>query len=163
MINNRFNKTVATTRKLPAFMQVWVLSKIVGSQVKLAGTAGCRIEQLTGNKCVIRLKNRKKVQNHIKGIHACAMTLIAESATGFVCGMNVPDDKVPVIKSMNIQFVKRATGDMQAVASLTEAQQKMFAEHDKGEITVPVIVTDEAGVEPIKAEMVWAWVPKRRK
>ena len=31
-----------------------------------------------------------QVQNHIKGVHACAMALLAESATGAVFGMNVP-------------------------------------------------------------------------
>ena len=36
-----------------------------------------------------------QVQNHIKGVHACAMALLAESATGAVFGMNVPDSAIP--------------------------------------------------------------------
>ena len=31
-----------------------------------------------------------RVQNHIKGVHACGMALLAESATGAVFGMNLP-------------------------------------------------------------------------
>ena len=30
------------------------------------------------------------------------------------------------------------------------------------DFTVPVTVTDETGAEPIKCQMVWAWVPKKR-
>lgn len=160
---NRFNSVVAATKKLPTGLQTWALSKAIGSQVKLAGTAGCRIETLTHNHSIVSLKNRKKVQNHIGTIHACAMALIAESATGFVCGMNCPDDKVLVIKTMKIDFVKRATGNMKAEAHLTEEQQRMIADEEKGEVTVQVKITDEVNVEPIIAEMVWAWVPKRRK
>lgn len=33
---------------------------------------------------------------------------------------------------------------------------------DKGEVTVPVVITDESGQQPIQAEMIWAWVPKQR-
>ncbi len=32
----------------------------------------------------------------------------------------------------------------------------------KGEVLVSVTVTDESGNEPIKCEMLWAWVPKQR-
>ena len=34
---------------------------------------------------------------------------------------------------------------------------------EKGEVTVPVTITDSSGSEPIRAEMVWAWVPRERK
>jgi len=31
------------------------------------------------------------------------------------------------------------------------------------EVIVPVTVTDSSGAEPIRAELVWAWVPRQRK
>jgi hypothetical protein len=33
---------------------------------------------------------------------------------------------------------------------------------EKGEVSVAVRLTDEAGVEPAEATMIWAWTPKRR-
>ena len=37
------------------------------------------------------------------------------------------------------------------------------AERDRHErMTVPVTITDESGEQPIQAEMVWAWVPKKK-
>jgi hypothetical protein len=35
-----------------------------------------------------------------------------------------------------------------------------MASDTKGEVRVAVTVTDEAGIEPIECEFVWAWVPK---
>lgn len=67
-----------------------------------------------------------------------------------------------VIKSMNIAFVKRSTGDITAEAWLTAEQIALLTSTDKGEVTVGNRVTDGKGVEPIKAEMIWAWTPKRR-
>jgi uncharacterized protein (TIGR00369 family) len=82
--------------------------------VKLVGTAGLRIEALTGEHCVATLANNARVRNHIGGVHAAAMALLAETVTGFVVGMNVPDDRVPVIKSMHVDYTKRAKGGLRA-------------------------------------------------
>ncbi len=90
------------------------------------------------------------------------MALLAESATGFVVGMNVPDTAVPVIKTMKIEYLKRATGGLRAEARLTEEQQRSIATEPKGDVLVQCRVTDEAGVEPIQCEMTWAWVPRKR-
>lgn len=59
---------------------------------------------------MVTLKNRRRVQNHIGGLHACGMALAAESATGIVVGMNVPDSAIPLCKSMKINFVRRCEG-----------------------------------------------------
>ena len=59
--------------------------------------------------------------------------------------------------------VSGGESDMRAVATLNAEQvQRMFVE-DKGDVLVDVVVTDESGESPIVCEMVWAWVPKKRK
>lgn len=58
-------------------------------QVKMAGAAGIHIDKLEEDKAILRLRNRRRVQNHIGGIHAAATALLAESATGAVFAMNV--------------------------------------------------------------------------
>jgi len=63
---------------------------------------------------------------------------------------------------MDIDYVKRSTGDMRAVAELSDEQIAKIQSEEKGEVTVPVIITDEADVEPIKANMTWAWTAKRK-
>ncbi|MEN0050515.1 MAG: DUF4442 domain-containing protein [Bacteroidota bacterium] len=156
---NRLEKTVHRFKGYPT----WVLSFAVGKVVKLVGTTGCSFDLMTKEKVVISLRNKTKVQNHIGQIHAAAMILLAETATGMVVGMNVPDDRLPLIKSIESKFVKRSKGKMQAIATLTQAQRQLILNEEKGEVTVPVKVTDETGNEPIICKMVWAWIPKKRK
>jgi hypothetical protein len=50
---------------------------------------------------------------------------------------------------------------MRAVASLSEEQVAMIRSNPKGELLVPVTVTDESGEEPIQCQMLWAWVSKK--
>ncbi len=159
---NRLNKIVSKINRLPESLRILALSKVIGRVIKFAGTAKVRVEKLTEREAVVYIANRKRVQNHIGGVHAAAMALLAESATGFVCGMNVPDDKVLVIKSMKVEFLKRSTGSMRAVARLSDDQINEILTTEKGDVDVEVTVTDEANIEPINCEMIWAWVPKRR-
>lgn len=159
---NQLSRNVARFKGLPASLQPWVTSLLLGKVVPLVGTAGLRFDEISQERVVVSIRNRRKVQNHIKGVHAAGMALLAETATGFCVGMNVPDDKLPLIKTMKVDYLKRSVGDMKAVAHLRPEQIQQILTQDKGEVTVPVTITDESGQEPIKAEMIWAWVPKKR-
>lgn len=160
--NNRLARLVQKIKSYPRFLQQPMLNFALRSTVKLVGTAKLDVVELTKTHSIFKLKNRKRVQNHIGTIHAAGMALIAETATGMVVGMNVPDDRVPVIKTLKVDFLKRVKGDLVAKAHLTQAQIEQILTTEKGEVEVAVTVTDEEGKEPIECQMVWAWTPKRR-
>lgn len=153
---------VAAINKLPAITRPRVLTTFFGTVVKFAGTARIRVDLLTENRAELSVKNRRRVQNHIGSVHAAAIALLAESATGYLVGMSVPADRVPVIKSLKVEYIKRSFGDMRAVATLTNADLEKIRTLTKGEVTVPVVITDGKGVESVRCEMIWAWVSVRR-
>lgn len=143
-------------------MQSFLLTKLFTTKVKFAGTTGVKINKITHQQTLLSLKNKKSVQNHIGGIHAIAAAVLAESATGIVFGMNVPDSKLPLLKSMKVNYQRRMQGDLKAVANLTTEQITMIEQQDKGNVIVPVTITDESEQQPIECEMEWAWVSKKR-
>lgn len=159
---NRLSRMITPLTLLPHPLRQVALSAALGRVVKFVGTAGLTVEELTTSRATISVQNRRKVQNHIGGVHAAAMALIAETATGFVVGMNVPDTAVPVIKSMHVDFKKRAKGGLRAIATLDDYTKERIRTEERGEVNVPVTVTDESGESPILCEMIWAWTPKRR-
>jgi len=161
-MNNNITRLLSTLNKLPDSLQVRAISTILGTVVPYVGTSGLRYEKLTNNEVVVSIRNRRKVQNHIKGVHAAAMALLAETATGFVVGMNLSDDKLPLIKSLHVDYKRRTVGDMRAVATLSDEQVAMIQREPKGEVLVPIVVTDESGQQPIECQMLWAWVSKNR-
>ena len=111
----------------------------------------------------MRIENQRNMQNHIKGVHAAAMALLAETATGFLTGLHIPDDRILLIKSLHVDYLKVAQGGLKATATLSADQQKFIADNDKGELLIPVTVIDDSGNEPIQCQMLWAWLPKRKK
>ena len=161
-MSNQLKRVVESSKWLPANVRATVVSKILGKVVPYVGTSGLLYEEITSERVIVSIRNQHKVQNHIKNVHAAAMALLAETATGFVVGINLPDDKLPLIKSLKVDFYKRTQGDMRAVATLTPEDVARITSEPKGELWVPVTVTDESGNEPIKCEMLWAWVPKAK-
>ncbi|MFT7411193.1 MAG: hypothetical protein ACI9EX_001804 [Oleispira sp.] len=160
---NRLTSMVNVFQKFPESVRTFALSKALGKVIKYVGTSGLRFEKVTANECIVVIPNRKKVQNHMGSVHAAAMGLLAETATGFMTGLTVPDNRIIVIKSMNLEYLKQATGDMTAVATFSDEQVEFIKNNEKADINVPVVITDEKGIETVKATMVWAWAPKRKK
>ena len=157
---NRLSKLVQSTTKFPYGIRTTLWSKAFGRIVPMVGTAKIRYEAVSASSVTVRLANHKAMQNHIGQVHACAMALIAETATGFVTAMNVPDSSIVLIKSLKLDFKRPTKGAIKAIATLTPEQQQMMQNTEKGETLVAVTVTDESGEAPIQCEMLWAWLSK---
>lgn len=161
---NRMAKNIQKLEEyVPTSYHSWGYTAIFNTMVKLAGTAGLRVRELSPRHVSVYLPNNRRIRNHIGGLHACSMTLAAESATGMVVGMNVPDTHLPLIKSMEIRFVRRCVGGVTATATLSDEDYARIHNEDRGDVTVPVTVKDESGNEPIEAIMKWAWIRKSKK
>ena len=161
-IENKMYRGLGRLNKLPASWREAVQTRLMGRFVPFLSTAGLRFETISHETVRVSLRNRRPVQNHIKGIHACAMALLAETATGFAVQMNIPDDKLILLKSMNIQYTKRAEGNMYAVAHVSDEMAERLQNEERGNFIVPCEVGDESGEPPVMVEMVWAWVLKKK-
>jgi len=158
--SNRLSKLVKASSRLPQGIRTALLSKTFGRVVPMVGSARIRYEQVSHDQVMVSMANHKAMQNHIGQVHACAMALLAETATGFVTAMNVPDSAVVLIKSIKIDYKRPTQGAMRAIATLTAKQQQLMQSTDKGETLVQVVITDESGKAPIQCEMLWAWIAK---
>lgn len=161
--DNRLYTLVKTTSKFPKSIRSTLWSKAFGRVVPMVGTANIRYLEVDKDHVTVRIENQRNMQNHIKGVHAAAMALLAETATGFLTALHVPDDRIVLIKSLHVDYFKVAQGGLTATATLSADQQKLIADQEKGELLIPVTVIDDSGNEPIQCQMLWAWLPKRKK
>ena len=163
-INNQFTKLLSVTKYLPASARSSILSKAFGKVVPYVGTTGIYYETVEPNQVVVSLNNNKAVQNHIGSVHAVAITLLAETATGFILGLNLPSDRVLLIKSYSVNFYRPIKkGQIAAIASLSDEQRLDILNTPKGEMIIPCVIDDresDSERDPIVVEMTWAWIPK---
>ncbi|MGM8870214.1 DUF4442 domain-containing protein [Psychrobacter sp. 2Y5] len=163
-VNNQFSKLLSVTKYLPSGARSTILSKAFGKVVPYVGTTGVYYETVEPNQVVVSLKNDKGVQNHIGSIHAVAVTLLAETATGFILGLNLPTDRMLLIKSYSVNFYRPLKkGQVAAIATLSDEQRLEILNTPKGEMVIPCVINDresESARDPITVEMTWAWIPK---
>jgi len=163
-ISNPFTKILKAVQLLPKSTQSFVLTKAFSKLVPYVGTTGIVYEEVTPNKLVVSLENKKGVQNHIGSVHAVAVTLLAETATGFVLAMNLPSDRILLVKSYEVNFYRPVKkGQMAAIATLNDEQRQYILDTPKGEMVIPCVIEDrnsDSDRAPITVEMTWAWIPK---
>ncbi|MEZ0382249.1 MULTISPECIES: hotdog fold domain-containing protein [Mycobacteriaceae] len=100
------------------------------------------------------------VYNHLRTVHAIASCNAAEVAMGMLMEATVPRSHRWIPKSMNVAYLAKATTSLRATARLAPPDLPDFeAISDGVEVTVPVSVTDESGVEVVHAEIT-TWVTR---
>ncbi|MDX1442420.1 MAG: DUF4442 domain-containing protein [Gammaproteobacteria bacterium] len=159
---NRLRRILEKIERLPGWLQGWARRKAIHFSIPFTGTAGIEIIELEPDLVRLRMPNRRRVRNHIKGVHAAAMALLAETASGLAVGMHLPDDKVPLLKTMGFRYTRRAIGSITAEARVTSKQIRDMDETDKGEAKVDVQLWDDENEKPVECVTVWAWVPKKK-
>ena len=160
---NMLRRALSALDKLPPEQRTIARSQALGHTVPFVGTAGIKAVELGDDGGVFTIANERKVQNHIQGVHAAATALLAETASGLSFGWHLPHGKLPLLKSMKVDYTRRSTGDLRAEAKLCAEQIELMQREPRGAVDVAVTVTDEAGKEPVQCTMTWAWItPKEQ-
>ncbi len=95
-----------------------IFSKFVCFKAPYFGSVKPVFEELEKGRCVISMKKRRSVQNHIKSVHAIAMCNISELAAGTMLECSIPRNMRWIPKEMTVQYLKVALTDLKAVCEL---------------------------------------------
>ncbi len=140
-----------------------LVTKAVGEVIPFVSTAECFVEAYTPRRVAVRLDNDQAVQNHLGGLHAAALALLAETATGLVVALNVPDGSSPLLRTMDLSFDEFARSAVQAEATLTSEAGAQIQSRPLGQIEVDVALTAPEDDTPlVSGTLKWAWVPEER-
>jgi uncharacterized protein (TIGR00369 family) len=142
---------------LPAGIEQRLVSFAAGKLVPYLATSAVRLEEVTAERAVLSMRNRRRVQNHMKSVHACAMVLLAEAATGTVLMANLPDRSLFSTTHIGVDYTQRAIGDLRATAELTAEQRELVRTQTKGKLAIPVMLTDAQGTQPARFTIEWSW------
>jgi acyl-coenzyme A thioesterase PaaI-like protein len=140
-----------------------LVTRAVGAVIPFVATAGCFIEAYTPTRVAVRLDNREAVQNHLGGLHAAALALLAETASGLVVAINVPSGSAPLLRTMDVSFERFARDAVQAEATLPDEEAGRIQSRPIGKIEVDVTLTAPEDDDPlVSSTLQWAWVPEER-
>lgn len=92
----------------------WLFSHALGSCVPYTGTMRARVEVLEPGHCIVTLRDRRRVRNHLNSVHAMALANLAELATGLALMNSLPDQARGILAGFNIEYLKKARGRLTA-------------------------------------------------
>ncbi|MCA9623779.1 MAG: DUF4442 domain-containing protein [Myxococcales bacterium] len=159
--DNRLTRQIARLSRLPAGDRLTTLA--LRQSVPFLGSAGVRFVEAGQDHVTLALRNRRRVRNHIRGVHACAAALLAEATSGLALALELPDDRLILLTRMEIDYVGRMQGGLVATARLAADTRAQVMSDPRGEATIEVEIRDDADSVPLFPRLTWAWRPKKRR
>jgi acyl-coenzyme A thioesterase PaaI-like protein len=94
--------------------------------------------ELESNRCVVKLKKRRRVTNHLGTVHAIAMCNACELAFGLTMEAGLAKELRWIPKGMTVRYLKKAETDLLATSYFPQVSSLTVGDH-----VVPVKVTDK--------------------
>ena len=154
---NRFSLLKKQLAILPEEKQKETLSNMMQKIIPIFGTLGIVIEEWQYEKCQLSLFNQLGVQNGWGSIQAGGIYTLAESAMALVIGANILDTQLVLAKSVTIDYLKKAKGNIIAKTELTAAQVNLIREQEKGELQLQSAIFDEGNTLVSICKATWIW------
>lgn len=94
-----------------------LFSRLLGYYVPYTGNLGATIEVLEPGRCVVMLKERRRLRNHLNSVHAMALANLGEMATGLALMNSLPGNTRGILRRYEIDYLKKARGLLTAECS----------------------------------------------
>lgn len=136
----------------------WLFSRAVCFRAPYFATISPRFVALAPGRCEVRIRDRRRVHNHIGTVHAIALCNLAELAAGVMTDASLPASMRWIPKGMTVEYLKKAKGTLHGVAT---PDLPLVESANAYDLPVSVQVTDEAGDTVFRAKIAM-WVSPRR-
>ena len=123
-----------------------VFSRLVCLKAPYFATIKPVFQQLHPGRCVIRMKNRRSVHNHIGSVHAIAMCCLSELAAGTMLEASLPPGMRWIPTGMRVEYLKIARTDLTATCEIS-----LEGLDTPREVPITVRVLDSSGEEVFRA------------
>jgi acyl-coenzyme A thioesterase PaaI-like protein len=125
----------------------WLFTRVVCFRAPyFASIAPCFVE-LRAGRCVVTMRKRRAVTNHIGTVHAIAVCNLAELAAGTMTEATVPASHRWIPKGMTVEYLRKADSDLTGTATIEPIPTFGAA----ADVPVGVVITNASGIEVMRA------------
>lgn len=125
-------------------------------KVPYTATVNPRFISIEAGYALVEMKDCRTVRNHLESIHAVALMNLGEVSTGIAVISALPKDARAILKSLSIEFLKKARGTLRA-----EARQAMLKSSEKQDVEVVAEIKNVDGEVVSRVKALWRVGPAR--
>lgn len=133
----------------------WLFARAIAWGIPYSGTIGARIRLLEPGHCILLLRDRRGLRNHLRSIHAVALTNAGELVSGLAMTTALPAGTRAIVTKLTTEYLKKARGTIVAECRVTDPPRPSVPM----EVIVTGTLTDAKGELVARVQATWLVAP----